>query len=111
MAGKFEIYKDKAGEFRFRLKSSNGQNVLSSEGYKTKASAQNGIRSVQQNSADPARFEKSDSASGTYRFNLTSTNRQVIGQGQSYKSAASRDKGTQAVARAAQDAEIVDLTA
>lgn len=110
MAGKFELYKDKGGEFRFRLKSSNGQNVLSSEGYKTKANAQNGIRSVQENSIDPARFEKSDTASGAYRFSLTAKNRQVIGQGQSYKSAASRDKGIEAVARAAQGAETVDLT-
>ena len=110
MAGKFEIYKDKAGEFRFRLKSSNGQNVLSSEGYKTKSSAQNGVRSVQENCTDPARFEKTESASGTYRFNLTAKNRQVIGQSQSYKSAASRDKGIEAVARAAQGAETVDLT-
>ena len=50
------IYKDKADEFRFRLKSANGQTLLASEGYQAKASAQNGIRSVQENSADPARF-------------------------------------------------------
>ncbi len=36
MAGKFEIYEDKRGEFRFRLKASNGQNILASEGYKAK---------------------------------------------------------------------------
>lgn len=111
MAGKFEIYKDKAGEFRFRLKASNGQNVLSSEGYKTKSSAQNGIQSVQQNSGDPARFEKSETASGTYRFSITAKNNQVIGQSQGYKSASSRNKGIEAVARAAKGAETVDLTA
>lgn len=111
MPGKFEIYKDKAGEFRFRLKSANGENVLSSEGYTAKSSAQNGIRSVQENCADPDRFEKSEGASGGYRFNLTSKNRQVIGKSQSYKSAASRDEGIGAVARAAQGAETVDLTA
>lgn len=111
MTGKFEVYKDKAGEFRFRLKASNGQNVLASEGYKSKSGAQNGIRSVQENCGEPGRFDRSDSASGTYRFNLTSTNRQVIGQSQSYKSAESRDKGIAAVARAAQGAETMDLTA
>lgn len=37
MAGKFEIYKDKAGEFRFRLKAANGQNILASEDHKKKA--------------------------------------------------------------------------
>jgi uncharacterized protein YegP (UPF0339 family) len=49
MAGKFEVYKDKAGEFRFRLKASNGETIAASEGYKTKASALNGIESVQKN--------------------------------------------------------------
>ena len=41
MAGKFELYKDKGGEFRFRLKAGNGQIILASEGYKTKTSAKN----------------------------------------------------------------------
>ena len=39
MAAKFELYKDKKGEFRFRLKSGNGENILASEGYKAKTSA------------------------------------------------------------------------
>ena len=49
---KFEIYKDKAGEFRFRLKASNGEIILASEGYKAKASCLNGIRSVVHNAPD-----------------------------------------------------------
>jgi hypothetical protein len=59
MAGKFEIYKDKAGEFRFRLKAGNGQNILASEGYKKKPSALNGVESVRKNSAEPKRFVSS----------------------------------------------------
>jgi uncharacterized protein len=47
MAAKFEIFKDKRGEFRFHLKAPNGEVIASSEGYKTKASAENGIKSVQ----------------------------------------------------------------
>ncbi len=46
---KFEIYNDKAGEFRFRLKAANGQNIAASEGYKAKASCKNGIESVRKN--------------------------------------------------------------
>ncbi len=46
---KFEIYIDKAGEFRFRLKARNGEIILASEGYKTKASCENGIESVRKN--------------------------------------------------------------
>ncbi len=46
---KFELYKDKAGEFRFRLKATNGEIILASEGYKTKASCEKGIASVRKN--------------------------------------------------------------
>jgi hypothetical protein len=46
---KFEIYKDKGGEFRFRLKATNGQIIAVSEGYKTMKSCRNGIASVQKN--------------------------------------------------------------
>jgi uncharacterized protein len=49
MAGKFEITKDKAGKFRFRLKAANGEIIATSEAYESKAGAQNGIASVQKN--------------------------------------------------------------
>lgn len=49
---KFEIYADKAGEFRFRLKATNGQVIATSEGYTTMANCQNGIESVQKNAVD-----------------------------------------------------------
>ncbi|GLZ45785.1 UPF0339 protein [Actinomycetospora sp. NBRC 106375] len=47
MAGKFEVYEDKAGKFRFRLKASNGQIVASGEAYETRAAAKKGCESVQ----------------------------------------------------------------
>ena len=49
---KFEMYTDKAGEFRFRLKARNGQIIAVSEGYTTKASCENGIASVQKNAPE-----------------------------------------------------------
>ena len=49
---KFEIYTDKAGEFRFRLKATNGQIIAVSEGYKAMASCKNGIESVKKNAVD-----------------------------------------------------------
>lgn len=49
---KFEIYKDKAGEFRFRLKARNGEVIAVSEGYVKKDSCKNGIESVRRNSVD-----------------------------------------------------------
>ena len=51
---KFEIYLDKGGEFRFRLKATNGQIIAVSEGYKTMRSCKNGIASVQKNAVDSA---------------------------------------------------------
>jgi uncharacterized protein YegP (UPF0339 family) len=49
---KFEVYKDKAGEFRFRLKARNGEIVATGEGYKAKASCLNGIDSIRRNAPD-----------------------------------------------------------
>ena len=47
MAGKFEVYQDKAGKYRFRLKAGNGEVVATGEAYETKAAAINGCESVQ----------------------------------------------------------------
>ena len=49
MAGKFELYQDKAGNYRFRLKASNGQVIAVGEAYESKRAAENGIASVQKN--------------------------------------------------------------
>ncbi len=49
---KFELYTDKSGEFRFRLKAKNGQIIATSESYKTKASCENGIESVKKNAPE-----------------------------------------------------------
>ena len=51
---KYELYQDKGGEFRFRLKAANGQNIGKSEGYKAKASAKKGIASIGRNAPDAA---------------------------------------------------------
>ncbi len=57
---KFEIYEDKAGEFRFRLKATNGQVIAVSEGYKAMASCRNGIESVVKNAPDAEVVENVD---------------------------------------------------
>ena len=51
---KFEVYADKAGEFRFRLKARNGEVIAASEGYKAKVSCLNGVDSVRRNAPDAA---------------------------------------------------------
>ena len=110
MPGKFEIFKDKAGEYRFRLKATNGQIILASAGYKTKASAMNGVVSVQKNAAQDSRFERKDSK-GQFMFNLKATNGQVIGTSQRYDTEKSMENGVQSVMRNAPGAKIDDLTA
>lgn len=110
MPGKFELYKDNGGEFRFRLKSSNGQNILASESYKQKSGAENGIESVRRNATNEALYERKETASGKFAFNLKAGNQQVIGTSQQYDSAASRDNGIQSVMNHAPDATVSDQT-
>ena len=56
MAGKFEIYKDKSGKFRFRLKAGNGEIIAVGEAYDSKAGAKNGVDSVKKNAAVRSRL-------------------------------------------------------
>ena len=107
--GKFEVKTRKDGQFQFNLKASNGQIILTSEAYTTKAACLNGSESVKKNSQDEKRFEKTQSESGKFHFNLKATNGQVIGSSQMYASEASCDNGIQSVAKNAPDAEVVEV--
>lgn len=109
MAGKFEIYEDKAGEYRFRLKAGNGEIILASEGYKQKASCENGIASVMKNAPEDARYERKETKSGKHMFNLKATNGQVIGTSESYESTSGRDNGIESVKKNAPDAKVVEV--
>lgn len=106
---KFEIYTDKRGEFRFRLKANNGQAILASEGYKAKASCTNGIESVRKNSQNESKFERLESKSGKPYFNLKSTNGQVIGTSEMYESASGMENGIASVKKNATRAEIIEI--
>jgi len=77
---KFEVYQSgKKEEFRFRLKADNGQIILSSEGYTSKASCLNGVESVKKNSTDSKRFTKTKTPTNMFRFSITAANSQIIG--------------------------------
>ncbi|MGB8490695.1 MAG: YegP family protein [Bacteroidales bacterium] len=107
---KFEVYQSgKKSEFRFRLKADNGQTILSSEGYTTKASCLNGIESVKKNSADPKRFTKSTTPSNMFRFAIIAANSQIIGTSQNYKSEGGRDNGIESVKRNAVKAGVKEV--
>jgi uncharacterized protein YegP (UPF0339 family) len=103
---KFEIYEDKRGEFRFRLKAGNGQSILASEGYKVKSSCVNGVQSVRKNAREDKRFERLESKNGKPFFNLKASNGKVIGSSEMYESLSSMENGIASVIKNAPFAEI-----
>lgn len=109
--GKFVITLRKNGEFMFNLKATNGQVILTSEGYTTKAACMNGIESVKKNCQVEARFERKVASNGKPFFNLKATNGQVIGSSQMYASEKNMLNGVASVQKNAPEAEVVDLTA
>jgi uncharacterized protein YegP (UPF0339 family) len=109
MAGTFELKKNAGGEFVFNLKAGNGQVLLTSEGYKAKASATNGIESVRKNATDDDRFDRRTSSNGKPYFVLTATNGQIIGQSQMYSAEYSMENGIRSVRENAPDAEINEI--
>ncbi len=107
---KFEVYQSgKKNEFRFRLKADNGQTILSSEGYTSRAACLNGISSVKKNAKDPKRVTKTKTPTKMFRFAVTAGNNEIIGTSQNYKSESGRDNGVSSVARNAAKAEIKDI--
>lgn len=111
MAGWFELTKSDAnGQFSFALKAGNGEVILRSEQYTTKAAANNGIESVRKNSPLDERFEKAAAKNGSPFFNLLAGNSQVIGTSQMYSSEAARDNGIASVKNNGQTEAVKDLT-
>lgn len=106
---KFEVKKGKDDQFYFSLKATNGQVILTGEGYTTKAACMNGIESVRKNSQREGAFEELTSSNGKSYFTLKATNGQVVGQSQMYESADSRDNGIASTRKNAPDAEIVEI--
>lgn len=106
--GKFEVSTSANGEFQFNLLAANGEVILSSEGYTSKAGCLNGIASVRKNSQDDNRYEKKTASNGKLFFNLKAANGQVIGTSQLYSDTGGRDNGIRSVAKNAPDAEIVE---
>ncbi|QBZ98535.1 YegP family protein [Flavobacterium sangjuense] len=106
--GKFVITKRANGEFQFNLKAGNGQTILTSEGYSSKAGCTNGIESVKKNATDDNRYDRKTSSNGKPYFNLTATNGQIIGSSEMYESIASRDNGIESVKSNAPSADVDD---
>lgn len=109
MAGKFELKKTKAG-ISFNLKANNGQVILTSEVYKDKRGALNGIASVQKNAGNDARYEVRKSKKGEPYFVLIAPNKEIIGKSEMYASMKGCKGGMASVKRFAAEATTVDLT-
>lgn len=109
--GKFELYQsEKSQEYYFRLKAGNGEIILGSEGYTTKAACENGIASVKKNASDEGKYETKTAKNGKFHFNLKAGNGQVIGSSQLYASESGMKNGIQSVMKNA-ESDVVDLTA
>ena len=111
MAGKFEIKSGKTGKFRFNLKASNGQIILTSEAYDSRASAVKGIASVKKNAGNDKRFERKTAKDGSPYFVLKAANGEPIGKSEMYKSTKSMENGVASVAKHAPDSPTVDADA
>ncbi|MFD2918113.1 YegP family protein [Terrimonas rubra] len=96
------------GQYYFSLKADNGQKILSSEGYTTKAACLGGIDSVKANAKDDSRYDKKVSTNQKYYFNLKAANGQIIGTSEIYESSSGRDNGIESVKSNAPGAGVVE---
>ena len=109
MAGKFELKRSKSGQFMFNLKAGNNQVILTSELYREKAGAQNGIESVKKHAGDDANYERKTSRKGEPYFVLKATNKQIIGSSEMYSSTSGMERGIASVKANAPKATVVEL--
>ncbi len=109
---KFEIFQSEKNEkFYFRLVAGNGQIIMSSQAYASKAAANNGVLSVAENSTMAERYDRKVAANGKNFFSLKSGNGQIVGDSQMYASAEGMENGIKSVTEHAPIAPVVDLTA
>lgn len=109
MAGKFVLQKSSAnGQFFFNLLAENGERILTSEMYTTKASAQSGISSVKQNAPLDSRYVRNNPRVGEYYFVLKAANAEPLGRSEMYTTSASMEVGIASVKRNAPNAATED---
>lgn len=104
--GKFVISKRSNGEFQFNLKADNGQVILTSESYSTKAGCENGIESVRKNASSDSNYDRKKSSNNKHYFNLKAANSQIIGTSEMYESSTGMDNGIESVKKNAPGASV-----
>jgi uncharacterized protein YegP (UPF0339 family) len=110
MAAKFELNQAAGGQYMFNLKAANGEVVLTSETYKQKRSAEEGIASVKANASHDSRFERKTAKDGSPYFVLKAANGEIIGKSEMYSSTSAMEKGIAAVVKCSSEAVIADTT-
>lgn len=108
MPGKFEIKAGRTGKYRFNLKASNGQVILTSEAYDARSGATKGIESVRRNAGNDGRFERKTGKNGEFFFVLKAANGEPIGRSEMYKTKRSMESGIASVAKNAGEAVVAD---
>jgi uncharacterized protein YegP (UPF0339 family) len=111
MAGKFEIKVTKNGHFVFNLKAGNGEVILTSQMYKTRESAVDGIEAVRKNVLDDKHFDRKVNTKGEPYFSVLAGNGENLGKSEGYSSAAAMEGGIASVKKNAVDAKVVDAPA
>lgn len=104
----FELKKS-GDKYHFVLKASNGQVILSSQMYASKASAMNGIESIQKNCQNEDSFEMKTAKNGKFHWNIKATNGQIIGSSQMYSSESGAKNGIKSVRKNAPGAEVKEV--
>jgi uncharacterized protein YegP (UPF0339 family) len=97
MSGYYTLQTTKNDGFMFNLKAGNHETILTSQVYKFRQSAIDGIESVRNNSQVESRFERRVAQDGSPYFLLLATNGQIIGQSEMYSAVAAMEKGIKSV--------------
>jgi len=106
----FELKKKEGSDqFHFVLKAKNGQVILTSQMYKSKSGALNGIESVKKNCNDDNCWERKTAKNGKVYFNLKSTNGQIIGSSQMYAGDSGLENGIKSIKTNAPEAEVKEI--
>ena len=106
----FALKKTRGGQFMFNLHASNGQVILTSERYKSKVGARNGIKSVKKNSKRSGSYDRRKSTNGQPYFVLLAANGEPIGRSERYASSSSMSRGIASVKKNAGKAKVEDQT-
>ena len=106
MTPEFEVYKGNDKQFYFRLRATNNEIVLTSEGYVSKDGCLNGIESVKSNAPVFTHYLKKQSSDNQYYFLLVAANGKTIGNSELYTTEAARDHGIEVVHDLAPKADV-----